>query len=1070
MTQAREDICQSTSTVEGSGPGADPRLAEVLEEYRAALKDGRAPDRQELFNRHPDLASALAGFLDALEFVHAAAQDLGRAGEASAHGETPVSPPDLRVGEVLGEFRLLRPLGQGGMGLVYEAEQVSLRRRVALKILPFGAVLDPRQLQRFRNEAQAAASLHHPNIVQVHAVGSDRGIHYFAMQLIEGQTLADYVHGQRSPGRAKPGPDAPAGTGYSSCAMADEPPPAQSEPECKDSTAIIGKGPVTRQHGHFRTVASMAIQAAEALDHAHQHGIIHRDIKPANLLLDGAGKVWVTDFGLAQLQGDPGLTATGNLVGTLRYMSPEQALGQRHFVDQRTDVFSLGATLYELLTLQPAFPGQSQAEVLMQIDTCAPRRPRLLDGVIPADLETIVLKALARNPEERYATAGELADDLRRFLEDRPILARRPGPVVRLRKWAWRRRSLLASLAAALALALIGMVVVMAAYALQQQHLAKQEAEAAQKQEQARQDAERKLYRALLAEAGSFRLARLPGYRRQVMKNLREAVDLDIPQKDRDPEAVRAHIVACQGDPIGLDPVPDDNAVRRPPAQVPPALARVLSQVKPEAKSSFAVHPKGHSVACLGRHDLPNLPLNRSAVSLIDSRGGVRSGISPAGAVYDLKFTPDGRFLIAGCEAGIVSWTVPWLLRSSFVGAGNIHSIDVHPSGRLLATAGRQIELWSLFTNRLIASFPAPALGLKVEFSADGHLLLGVIQEKVVAAWPVSGTPEKLALEGHTAGELVMEGHPLGVPAVSFSADGRMLASAGKDGLVHVWDTASGHKLQSLRGRIALSGPVPLEAVAFSPAGRLLASGDVGGAVSLWDLETGREIDRRARPFEPPGQVWRLAFDRTGKLLAAGGEKGLAVWKVGAPRGQIELTPQFSATIPAKVYDLAVHPDGKDLVFLDGAGLLYRQALLPGEKPLALNVPAKVQLRSLHFDHSGQRLAFVSLGDKLAMWDWKKSTFHSTNQQAFQLALAGNGRWVATCCSGQGIAVYDLMEDRTVLTLPAEGSDVWSLACEPSGRHLAAGLADGGLVIWNLEQVGARLADFDLGVPFLARP
>src|SRR5205807_464467 len=250
-------------------------------------------------------------------------------------------------------FRLLREVGRGGMGVVYEAEQISLRRRVALKVLPFAATLDPKRLQRFRNEARAAACLHHPNIVPVHGVGCVRGVHYYAMQFIEGQSLARVIEELRehwgSAKLAHPAPDR-----HSTASK-----PWSIRAQASRSTAPLGafsSRHSIREPAHFSAVAQIGIQAAEALEHAHQLGIVHRDIKPANLLLDGRGDLWITDFGLARLQDDHGLTMTGDVLGTLRYMSPEQAAGSKD-LDHRTDVYSLGATLYELLALRPAVAG-----------------------------------------------------------------------------------------------------------------------------------------------------------------------------------------------------------------------------------------------------------------------------------------------------------------------------------------------------------------------------------------------------------------------------------------------------------------------------------------------------------------------------------------------------------------------------------------------------------------------------------------------------------------------------------------------------------------------------------------
>jgi serine/threonine protein kinase len=432
----------------------DPRVTRAVEEYLNALKDGRRPDRGQFLAQHPEIAAVLAECLDGLEFIRAAASDLPRpAADSAGHGIEP--PVGSQPTAPLGDFRILREVGRGGMGVVYEAEQLSLGRRVALKVLPFAAALDARQLQRFKIEAQAAASLHHPNIVPVHAIGFDRGVHYYAMQFIEGQTLAAAIQGLREvtgmeTDADREGPVAPGSGASVSPGGAAETRPALAGLSTEHST---------RSREYFRTAARLGVQAAEALEHAHRSGVVHRDVKPANLLIDAAGHLWVTDFGLAHVQGDPRLTVTGDIVGTLRYVSPEQALPGRGVVDHRTDVYALGVTLYEFLTLTPAVGGQDRREVLHRIATQEPCPPRRLNPAIPADLQTIVLKAAAREPGERYATAQELADDLRRFLEDKPIRARKPSLANRAAKWARRHRPLVAAAAVALVAAVVALAV-----------------------------------------------------------------------------------------------------------------------------------------------------------------------------------------------------------------------------------------------------------------------------------------------------------------------------------------------------------------------------------------------------------------------------------------------------------------------------------------------------------------------------------------------------------------------------------------------------------------------------------
>jgi tetratricopeptide (TPR) repeat protein len=378
----------------------DACVGAILDEYLRALEAGTAPDRESLFARHPEVAAELAAALRGLDLVRGAAPSLAGANAA-----------DAEVGRTLGDYKLLREIGRGGMAVVYEAEQLSLGRRVAVKVLPFAAVLDPKQLQRFKNEALAAAHLQHPHIVPVHAVGCDRGVHFYAMQFVEGQSLARVVREMKQGGGEGP----------------------------KTPISSLGSN---RVRDYLRMAATLGKQAAEALDHAHQLGIVHRDVKPGNLLVDQAGSLWITDFGLARSLKDPGLTITGELLGTLRYMSPEQALAKRVPLDHRTDVYSLGVTLYELFTLEPAFPGDDPHRVIQEIASREPVPPRRLNPALPVDLETVLLKAMSKEPESRYATAQEMADDLDRFLGDEPVRARRPSIVARAAKWARRHRGL----------------------------------------------------------------------------------------------------------------------------------------------------------------------------------------------------------------------------------------------------------------------------------------------------------------------------------------------------------------------------------------------------------------------------------------------------------------------------------------------------------------------------------------------------------------------------------------------------------------------------------------------------
>ncbi len=492
-------------------------VGQIADEYTDRLNRGEPADWLEYVQRHPQIADVLAEVLPGLERLQ---------------GSEPGPIPQAALPEPLGDYRILREVGRGGMGVVYEAEQTSLGRRVALKVLPFAATMDARQRQRFQNEARAAACLQHPHIVPVYAVGCERGVYYFAMQFIDGRPLEALIRELR--GAAAGAQPAPPREGADS--TTDEP---RAQPRIEDRGSRIEdrRFPSSildpRSSPDFRQAAQWGIQAAEALEHAHSLGIVHRDIKPANLLLDGQGNLWVADFGLARTATDSGLTVSGDLLGTLRYMSPEQALAKHGLVDHRTDVYSLGATLYELLTLRPAVDGQDRQEILSKIVFEEPAPPRKVNRAIPAELETVVLKALAKNPAERYPTAQDFADDLLRFLEDRPIQARRPTLLQRARRWARRHRAVvtLAGITAALlTLAALGWLWrenVLAEEKLAQVQAEQQKTEAEQqKTESALRKAEARLQDALnvvdeLTRVGQTKLARLPqleNVRREILE------------------------------------------------------------------------------------------------------------------------------------------------------------------------------------------------------------------------------------------------------------------------------------------------------------------------------------------------------------------------------------------------------------------------------------------------------------------------------------------------------------------------------------------------------------------------
>jgi serine/threonine protein kinase len=350
----------------------------------------------------------------------------------------------------LGDFVIGHEIGRGGMGVVYEARQTSLNRLVALKVLSASLGLSRNAVQRFHHEAEAAAKLHHTNIVPVYATGEQDGTHFYAMELIEGSSLEQVIRELRHERTDTPAPAIGHGDGNPDTSTRTATGPYVERPSPSSSSVGLSSSSLDSGSGYFNRLTRMIAEVADALDYAHQQGVIHRDIKPSNLLLSAAGRLSVSDFGLARMLEQPGMTITGEMVGTPLYMSPEQITAGRVRMDHRTDIYSLGATFYELLTLQPPFVAEHRDQLLAQIIQKDPTPPRKVNRKVPVDLETICLKAMDKDPDRRYQTAGQMAEDLRRYVDRFAIRARRAGPFAQLQKWVIRNPALSAALAAVL--------------------------------------------------------------------------------------------------------------------------------------------------------------------------------------------------------------------------------------------------------------------------------------------------------------------------------------------------------------------------------------------------------------------------------------------------------------------------------------------------------------------------------------------------------------------------------------------------------------------------------------------
>jgi serine/threonine protein kinase len=445
-------------------PERDP-VEQLADEFAERYRRGEFPSVTEYVEGHPEHAEELSELLPTVAMMEQLKE------KESSKLDSLERQAAISGLKQLGDFRIVREIGHGGMGVVYEAVQESLGRRVALKVLSPALLGSERAVDRFRREAETVARLHHTSIVPVFGVGEERGLHYYVMQFIDGQPLNEVVAGLRertgdATGRPHEtiGPrsedtiEASGETGVLSGAETVDLPrtPASDESLAGAIKAISTR---LRTKDYWKTVAKIGSQVAGALQYAHSSGVCHRDIKPSNLLIAEDGTVWLVDFGLARLAEENELTQTGDLLGTLRYMSPEQLVGE---FDNRSDVYSLGLTLYELLTFRPAHDASIRSRILQQITEKSPKAPRSINPGIPADLETIVLKATAHDPGDRYQSAGELAEDLQRFIDGFAIQARRASRVELL--WRWSRRNPALATTSALALFLLVAVTVVSTW------------------------------------------------------------------------------------------------------------------------------------------------------------------------------------------------------------------------------------------------------------------------------------------------------------------------------------------------------------------------------------------------------------------------------------------------------------------------------------------------------------------------------------------------------------------------------------------------------------------------------
>ena len=976
---------------------------------------------------------------------------------------------DLGPPEVPG-FRILRELGRGGMGVVYEAIELPLNRRVALKVLPSILTSHGLAAERFRREARSAARLHHTNIVPIFGVGPGVGVLYYAMQLIDGESLDRVIarlRGSSVDDEATTRLQAPAG-----------PRGLRPDDTTDEHARAVLPGP-----GRDREAARIGLQVAQALAYAHEQGILHRDIKPANLMIDARGVTWVTDFGLAKAfdaDGDD-LTASGDVVGTLRFLAPERFAGRS---DPRSDIYALGITLYELLTLRPAFEGADRARLLEQVLQGELRHPRQIDRGISRDLETVVLKAIARDPGRRYASAADLAEDLRRFLAGETVSARRAGPAVRVWRWA-RRRPVAATLtlSVVLLLASLGAIAAMAAVRINQ----------------ARDQLRHSLYVSRMNLAGlawnSANMGRLRDLLRPYEDGSPDAMlrgfewaywrGLAHPKRHRATlKGHTRHVVSLAYSPEGsaLASIGEENSVRvtdlktgilrwsagtdsmayyKPLAWSPlgdlvategPDRSVVVRDAAtgvqkhrllnpgPESRlTGMAFAPDGDLIAVHGFTRVDRWTLATDGHATIHPATEVEGPDSvKLGTCQEMS--RDGRTMAVGDDDGSVTiWDLASGRKRGRIAAhaSAVRSLAFSPDGATLATGGQDtlIRLWDL--GRL-APLCGPLQGHAIspwmlDFSPDGKTLASACLDNTVRLWD--------ARTGSPLG--VIRGHDAAVYCVRFASDGRTFATAGLDREIRVWDVDDPPP-----PTVLAADPIGGDALRFLPDGRMLASANRDLSVKLWDtrlggpprLTLGLGQDEAARSSVPGVDRRALGLDISpadGRTLAVARLNGMIeLWD--AVEGRLTVKPQRG---PGAMHSVAFSPDGRLLATSGPLGVVTIRdpKTAVAQRTLRGGTGTK-STRSVGFTPDGSLLISVDQAGAVTFWntsDWNRTGPDPTPDVAHvdgsgRLAISRDGSTFAVVLDDGSTNLWDVASRRPRLRLTGHGGQVLCATSRPT--------------------------------------
>lgn len=1059
------------ATTDGDAPSP---IDEIAQEFLGEHRRGLEPDVDEYCRRYPELADELRPILSVtitLEMVRP---------KMEAHND---SRGAKLPWERLGDFRLIREAGRGGMGVVYEAVQESLSRRVAVKTLSSAIAHSRTQLERFQREARAVASLHHTNIVSVFAVGEDHGVQFYAMPFIHGTGLDQVINELRtltrqpkSNGRSshkatlinagatdtatlpEATPDSPTSASAHSLGSLRDWSSAYEAAQQNDSqtTRISNTANLSNENrGYWYRVARVGLQVADAMAYAHGQGVLHRDIKPSNLLLDHDGTIWVTDFGLAKVAESDDLTRTGEMVGTLRYLAPERLKGVH---DIRGDIYGLGLTLYELLTLRKPFPSGHKAEMTRQILDTELDRPRQVDAHIPLDLETIVLRAIAKDPDDRYQTPDALFEDLRLFLDDRPINSRRVG--VLERSWRWcRRNPAVASLTACVATLVIATITILLMSNAEIRRESAQKVQALN----AKTDAMHQLETANRQQRASEQLAEKRYYAAQV--NLAgQAFYRGESTRAADLLESVARIEQDEVDLRGFEWYHLHNSIQS-------GLQKTLH------------HP---------HQEVSSLHFSSDGGKLLIAGGGPKSGfwrlydlindknifddLSLPTTVNGCSFSPDGKQIVLGHGTGkltILDATTGTAVHRFDTGV-SFRSLSWSPDGKLIAGGGERSELFFLnvpmLEQKKITVHGGPVI--EVFFSADGLRLYSSASWGTegnacrlwdCSQWPPTETkhykgyfitdesPDERSLVGVTLGTIQVIDAKSGSERLSkeiavgpmlsarYSADGASIYVAARtDRTVRQIDSTTLETISSNPQNFSLTG------LCLEKNGILWAAGDARGDVQIWQTRT------TPFQFDVAAQTAEHVFVSPGMqdpVIGGRGEACTWSWKNNTFQPWRGLTGLRALSGDSSVAVCVRSKGGY-------RALVHRQNF---EEPFEIKLTAPIYASCAAVSKSGRLLALRSLGHEIVVYDLLPKVpqvIYRLNGQCHQLQFSPDEKYLVGSLQYGAVCAFN-MQDGSKRSNYAEFDAWWSwamgIAFSQDGFYLAVGNESGTVRVWETE-------------------